>query len=163
VLGVVAEHPAAEHEALAERAAIQPRRATRAETLARQPERVTDRGSEQQADDSIHARDEARDVPGRDRGFSCSEEARDAGLSRGPRSVVPIWLARVAGHLPARRDRHLRERAAVVASFAAVKKHQVPVEYLVFPDEGHGFVKQDNQIKAQEAYLRFLDKHLRGK
>ena len=37
----------------------------------------------------------------------------------------------------------------------------VPVEYLVFDDEGHGFEKQENRIAAQEAYLRFLDKHLR--
>jgi dipeptidyl aminopeptidase/acylaminoacyl peptidase len=46
---------------------------------------------------------------------------------------------------------------------AAVKKQGVPVEYLVFPDEGHGFVKQDNQISAQETYLKFLDRYLRAK
>jgi len=45
---------------------------------------------------------------------------------------------------------------------AAVKRHGVPVEYLVFDDEGHGFRKQKNTIAAQEAYLRFLDKYLRG-
>jgi dipeptidyl aminopeptidase/acylaminoacyl peptidase len=45
---------------------------------------------------------------------------------------------------------------------AAVKKNNVPVEYVVFPDEGHGFLKQANQIQAQEAYLRFLDKYLKG-
>lgn len=44
---------------------------------------------------------------------------------------------------------------------AAVKKNGVPVEYLVFNDEGHGFMKRTNQIAAQEAYLRFLDTHLR--
>lgn len=44
---------------------------------------------------------------------------------------------------------------------AAVKKNGVPVEYLVFDDEGHGFVKQHNTIAAQEAYLKFLDTHLR--
>jgi dipeptidyl aminopeptidase/acylaminoacyl peptidase len=45
---------------------------------------------------------------------------------------------------------------------AAVKKNGVPVEYLVFDDEGHGFQKQNNQIAAQEAYLKFLDTHLRN-
>ncbi|HEX3763910.1 MAG TPA: S9 family peptidase [Kofleriaceae bacterium] len=44
---------------------------------------------------------------------------------------------------------------------AAVKKNGVPVEYIVFDDEGHGFRKQKNTIAAQEAYLKFLDTHLR--
>lgn len=46
---------------------------------------------------------------------------------------------------------------------AAVKKNGVPVEYLVFDDEGHGFLKQKNKIAAQEAYLKFLDAHLSAK
>jgi dipeptidyl aminopeptidase/acylaminoacyl peptidase len=46
---------------------------------------------------------------------------------------------------------------------AAVKKNGVPVEYLVFDDEGHGFAKQKNNIAAQEAYLKFLDTYLRGR
>jgi dipeptidyl aminopeptidase/acylaminoacyl peptidase len=46
---------------------------------------------------------------------------------------------------------------------AAVKKNGVPVDYLVFDDEGHGFQKQKNLIAAQEAYLKFLDTYLRGK
>jgi dipeptidyl aminopeptidase/acylaminoacyl peptidase len=45
---------------------------------------------------------------------------------------------------------------------AAVRANNVPVEYVVFPDEGHGFLKKENRITAQEAYLRFLDQHLRG-
>ena len=31
---------------------------------------------------------------------------------------------------------------------AAVKKNGVPVEYIVFPDEGHGFTKKKNQIEG---------------
>jgi dipeptidyl aminopeptidase/acylaminoacyl peptidase len=45
---------------------------------------------------------------------------------------------------------------------AAVRKKGVPVEYVVFDDEGHGFVKKENQIKAYKAILVFLDKHLKG-
>jgi dipeptidyl aminopeptidase/acylaminoacyl peptidase len=41
----------------------------------------------------------------------------------------------------------------------AVKQNQVPVEYLVFPDEGHGFEKKQNRIAASEAYLKFLQAH----
>jgi dipeptidyl aminopeptidase/acylaminoacyl peptidase len=43
---------------------------------------------------------------------------------------------------------------------AAVQKNGVPVEYLVFPDEGHGFLKKENRIRASEAYLTFLEQHL---
>jgi dipeptidyl aminopeptidase/acylaminoacyl peptidase len=45
---------------------------------------------------------------------------------------------------------------------AAVKASNVPVEYIIFPDEGHGFVKKENQIKADSLTLVFLDKYLKG-
>jgi len=44
---------------------------------------------------------------------------------------------------------------------AAVRASDVPVEYVLFPDEGHGFLRKENRISASEAYLRFLDQHLR--
>jgi dipeptidyl aminopeptidase/acylaminoacyl peptidase len=44
----------------------------------------------------------------------------------------------------------------------AVKKNGVPVEYVVFPDEGHGFTKKKNQIEANQRILQFLDKYLAG-
>lgn len=44
---------------------------------------------------------------------------------------------------------------------AAVKKNNVPVEYIVFDDEGHGFRKKKNIIKAYKAILQFLDKYLK--
>tara|TARA_R110002124_G_scaffold5301_1_gene33175 strand:+ start:192165 stop:194114 length:1950 start_codon:yes stop_codon:yes gene_type:complete len=43
-----------------------------------------------------------------------------------------------------------------------VKKNGVPVEYVLFEDEGHGFVKKENQIKAYSSILKFLDKYLKG-
>ena len=45
---------------------------------------------------------------------------------------------------------------------AAVKANNVPVDYLLFPDEGHGFLRKQNRIDASEAYLKFLDTHLAG-
>jgi dipeptidyl aminopeptidase/acylaminoacyl peptidase len=45
---------------------------------------------------------------------------------------------------------------------AAVRANGVPVEYVLFPDEGHGFLRKENRIAAQEAYLRFADQHLRA-
>lgn len=44
---------------------------------------------------------------------------------------------------------------------ANAKKKGIPVEYVVFPDEGHGFVKKENNIKASEEVLKFLDKYLK--
>ncbi|CAM4184868.1 S9 family peptidase [Gillisia limnaea] len=43
-----------------------------------------------------------------------------------------------------------------------VRKSGVPVEYVLFEDEGHGFVKKENQIEAYEKTLEFLDKYLKG-
>jgi dipeptidyl aminopeptidase/acylaminoacyl peptidase len=43
-----------------------------------------------------------------------------------------------------------------------VKKNGVPVEYVVFPDEGHGFTKKKNQIEANRKILEFLDKYLKN-
>ncbi|MFZ6000690.1 MAG: alpha/beta fold hydrolase [Bacteroidota bacterium] len=45
---------------------------------------------------------------------------------------------------------------------AEARKNNVPVEYVIFPDEGHGFVKKENNIKASEEILKFLDKYLKG-
>lgn len=45
---------------------------------------------------------------------------------------------------------------------AAIKKNGVPVEYVLFEDEGHGFVKKENQIEGYSKVLEFLDKYLRG-
>lgn len=44
---------------------------------------------------------------------------------------------------------------------AAVRANGVPVDYVVFPNEGHGFTRRDNRITAQDAYLTFLDKYVR--
>jgi dipeptidyl aminopeptidase/acylaminoacyl peptidase len=45
---------------------------------------------------------------------------------------------------------------------AAVKKSGVPVEYVVFDDEGHGFTKKKNQIAGWSAILKFLNRYLKG-
>jgi dipeptidyl aminopeptidase/acylaminoacyl peptidase len=43
---------------------------------------------------------------------------------------------------------------------AAVRSRGLPVEYLVFADEGHGLVKRANRLVAYPAIARFLDQHL---
>ncbi|MBD0776300.1 prolyl oligopeptidase family serine peptidase [Maribacter sp. ANRC-HE7] len=44
---------------------------------------------------------------------------------------------------------------------AGVRKNNVPVEYVLFEDEGHGFVKKENQIEAYSRILKFLDQYLK--
>ena len=44
---------------------------------------------------------------------------------------------------------------------AGVKKNGVPVEYVLFEDEGHGFVKKENQIESNSRILKFLDTYLK--
>ncbi|ALC91592.1 peptidase S9 [Bacillus sp. FJAT-18017] len=43
----------------------------------------------------------------------------------------------------------------------ALKTNNIPVEYIVFPDEGHGFMKKENRIKGYGAVLEFLDQYLK--
>lgn len=43
---------------------------------------------------------------------------------------------------------------------AAARENGAEVEYVLFPDEGHGFRRRENRITASEAYLSFLDEHL---
>lgn len=44
---------------------------------------------------------------------------------------------------------------------AGVRKNGVPVEYVLFEDEGHGFIKKENQIEAYSKVMEFLDKYLK--
>lgn len=44
---------------------------------------------------------------------------------------------------------------------AAARKNGVPVDYVIFPDEGHGFVKKENNIVAYERVVKFLDQYLK--
>lgn len=44
----------------------------------------------------------------------------------------------------------------------AVKANGVPVEYVIFDDEGHGFRKKENEIKGYGQIKEFLDLYLKG-
>lgn len=41
-----------------------------------------------------------------------------------------------------------------------LKKRGVPVDYVLFPDEGHGFRKAPNRVRAAVAIVRWFDEHL---
>jgi dipeptidyl aminopeptidase/acylaminoacyl peptidase len=44
----------------------------------------------------------------------------------------------------------------------AIRKTGVPVEYIIFPDEGHGFLKTKNRIEGDRRIVEFLNKHLKN-
>jgi len=45
----------------------------------------------------------------------------------------------------------------------AMRQHKVPVTYVTFPDEGHGFVRQENNIAFGAVMEAFLARHLGGR
>ena len=45
---------------------------------------------------------------------------------------------------------------------AGVKANGVPVEYIIFDDEGHGFLKKENEIEGYGKVKVFLDQYLKG-
>ncbi|MBA2367777.1 MAG: S9 family peptidase [Candidatus Protochlamydia sp.] len=45
----------------------------------------------------------------------------------------------------------------------AMRQNQLPVEYLLFPDEGHGFARPENRLKFMAAAEAFLTKYLDGR
>ncbi len=45
---------------------------------------------------------------------------------------------------------------------AVLRKNNKPVEYIVFPDEGHGFARPENRLAFYAAAEQFLAKHLGG-
>ena len=46
---------------------------------------------------------------------------------------------------------------------AALKEAGIEHEYMLFPDEGHGFAKPENRIKFYTAAERFLARYLGGR
>ena len=46
---------------------------------------------------------------------------------------------------------------------AALREKGIPHEYLLFPDEGHGFAKPENRLRFYAAAERFLAEHLGGR
>lgn len=46
---------------------------------------------------------------------------------------------------------------------AAMRKNNEPVEYIVFPDEGHGFARPENNKRFDAAVEAFLGKYLGGR
>jgi hypothetical protein len=54
-------------------------------------------------------------------------------------------------------------RAESEQMVAALRRRQVPVTYITFRDEGHGFARPENQIAFRAVTEAFLARHLGGR
>jgi dipeptidyl aminopeptidase/acylaminoacyl peptidase len=90
--------------------------------------------------------------PERDREFL---ESRSP-LFRADRIRIPMLIAQGANDPRVKRA----ESEQIVAAIRSAGKD---VEYLVFEDEGHGFVRPENRLKFYRHAERFLARHLGGR
>ena len=77
-------------------------------------------------------------------------------LSRADNISIPLLIAQGANDP---RVKQAESEQIVAALTAAGVEH----EYLLFPDEGHGFAKPENRLRFYAAAERFLARHLGGR
>jgi dipeptidyl aminopeptidase/acylaminoacyl peptidase len=77
-------------------------------------------------------------------------------LSRAGDIRIPLLVAQGAN------DPRVKQ-AEAEQIVAALTEKGIDHEYLLFPDEGHGFAKPENRLKFYAAAERFLAKHLGGR
>jgi len=91
----------------------------------------------------------------------------DGGFSVGPVSRDEHYAALVKPRTTSDSEIWLFDRRVLrVQSDEIVEpvlRNGVPVEYVLFPDEGHGFVKCENEIRGYRAIAGFREMHLKGK
>ena len=88
-------------------------------------------------------------------------EDREEMLARSPISRVDRIRAPLLVGQGANDPRVRQEESDRIV--AAVRQRGVPVEYLVFPDEGHGLARPENRLVFWAAAEEFLARHLGGR
>jgi dipeptidyl aminopeptidase/acylaminoacyl peptidase len=77
-------------------------------------------------------------------------------LSRVDRIRIPLLIAQGAN------DPRVKQ-AESEQIVAALREKGIPHEYLLFPDEGHGFARPENRLRFYAVAERFLAEHLGGR
>ena len=90
--------------------------------------------------------------PGKDADFLWSRSP----LSRAADIAIPLLIAQGAN------DPRVKQ-AESEQIVAALENAGIDHEYLLFPDEGHGFAKPENRLRFYAAAERFLAHHLGGR
>jgi dipeptidyl aminopeptidase/acylaminoacyl peptidase len=89
--------------------------------------------------------------PEKDRDFLWSRSP----LSAADRIRIPLLIAQGAN------DPRVKQ-AESEQIVAALEQHGIEYDYMLFPDEGHGFAKPENRLKFYAAADTFLSRHLGG-
>lgn len=89
------------------------------------------------------------------------EKDREFLLARSPLTHIdrledPLFIAQGANDPRVNREESIQIRDAL-------QKKGKPIEYLEFPDEGHGFVRPENRLRFYADAERFLARHLGGR
>jgi dipeptidyl aminopeptidase/acylaminoacyl peptidase len=77
-------------------------------------------------------------------------------LARADQIRIPLLIAQGAN------DPRVKQ-AESEQIVAALRAKDIPHEYMLFPDEGHGFAKPENRLRFYAAAERFLAQHLGGR
>ena len=77
-------------------------------------------------------------------------------LSRAADVGIPLLIAQGAN------DPRVKQ-AESEQIVAALKANGIDYQYLLFPDEGHGFAKPENRLRFYAAAEAFLAEHLGGR
>jgi dipeptidyl aminopeptidase/acylaminoacyl peptidase len=77
-------------------------------------------------------------------------------LSRAESIRIPLLIAQGAN------DPRVKQ-AESEQIVAALEKAGIPHEYMLFPDEGHGFAKPENRLRFYATADKFLAHHLGGR
>jgi dipeptidyl aminopeptidase/acylaminoacyl peptidase len=77
-------------------------------------------------------------------------------LSRADQIRIPLLIAQGAN------DPRVKQ-AESEQIVAALRAADIPVEYMLFPDEGHGFAKPENRMIFYAAAEKFLARYLDGR
>ncbi|MGH3156128.1 MAG: alpha/beta hydrolase family protein, partial [Streptosporangiaceae bacterium] len=77
-------------------------------------------------------------------------------LSKADQIRIPLLIAQGAN------DPRVKQ-AEAEQIVAALRKAGIDHEYMLFPDEGHGFAKPENRLRFYHAADKFLAKYLGGR
>jgi dipeptidyl aminopeptidase/acylaminoacyl peptidase len=90
--------------------------------------------------------------PAKDRDFLWSRSP----LSAADQIRIPLLIAQGAN------DPRVKQ-AESEQIVAALEQHGIEYDYMLFPDEGHGFAKPENRLKFYAAAEKFLSRYLGGR
>ena len=88
------------------------------------------------------------------------DPATEAEMLRELSPIHRVDRVKAPTHRPARRERHQRAGGRGRAGGRVLKRRGVPVEYVLFPDEGHGWRKTANRVRSTVEIVHWFERYL---